>query len=66
MTRLIGTNAFLAACGGISTTLSRKLERLGIVRPQRTDGGRGHRAFSERDVRAARAWIAKHGRRTAQ
>ena len=58
-----GTNAFLRAAGGISTTLSRKLEALGVIAPERTDGGRGHRSFSARDVRAARAWVAQRGRR---
>ncbi len=59
----IGTNSFLRLCGNIRTTLMRRLEALGVIHPQRTDGGRGHRAFTLRDVHAARTWIARQGGR---
>jgi hypothetical protein len=37
----------------------REVQALGVIKPLRTDGGRGRRSFSARDVRAAQQWIAK-------
>lgn len=59
----IGTTRFLELAGGISTTLMRKLESIGVIHPERTDDGKGHRSFRLRDVVAAKKWIAQQGAR---
>ena len=57
----LSTATFLRAAGNISSTLMRKLERLKVIRPERTVGN-SFRTFAATDVAAARRWILQHGR----
>ena len=57
----LSTATFLRAAGNISSTLMRRLERLHVIRPERTVGN-NYRTFSTTDVGAARRWIVRHGR----
>ncbi len=59
-TARIGTTEYLKQSGGISTTLRNRLEKDGVIHPQRTGKWR---TYSSADVTATKRWLAQQGRR---